>query len=258
MSTDGGSVWNQVDSYLGDGGCLASDPVDTNIFYAGGIGSSTGAASVCRSTNGGSAWGTRRDLGTNYGTCYDIEVAPSSHMTVYAAGDDSAPRVWRSTNGGDVWTDVTGNLVSLTGEWESVYALWVDPADSNKVVVGTSTGVYRTSNGGTTWIATSLTYATRDLVYDPAGSPISASGTARVASAGSGTLYAGTQDNGVYYSCDGGDTWVETNEGLGCPNVLCLALDPVNHVLFAGTDGQAIWRFQNVPTKAKPSWSRYK
>jgi len=263
MSTDGGSVWNQVDSYFSDGGCLAADPVDVNTFYAGGSDPGTGAADVCKSTNGGLTWGTRRALGTNYGMCYDIAVAPSNHAIVYAAGQDNDATVWRSQNSGDSWGNATGNLVSLAGSGETAYALWVDPTDSNKVLVGTSAGVFQTSNGGTNWVSTPLTYGTRDLVYDAGGSPIAASGTVRTAGvAGSGTLYAGTTDHGVYHSSDGGTSWIEMNDGLDCPNILCLAMDPTNRILFAGTDGEAVWRFQSVkvagPALAKPAWRRYK
>lgn len=260
MSTDGGSVWNQVDNYFGDGGCLAADSADVNTFYAGGSDPGTGAAAVCKSTNGGLTWGARRTLGTNYGMCYDIVVASSNHSIVYAAGQDNDPRVWYSNNAGDSWGNATGNLVSLTGSGQSAYALWVDPSDPNKVLVGTSAGVFQTSNGGTTWSSTPLTYGTRDLLYDEGGSPISAPGAVRAA--GSGTLYAGTTDHGVYYSSDGGASWIEMNDGLDCPNIPCLAMDPTNRILFAGTYGAAVWRFQSVivagPALAKPAWSRYK
>jgi len=249
-----------VDSYFGYGGCLAADPVDANIFYAGGSDPSTFAAAVCKSANGGLAWGTRRTLGANYGMCYDIAVAPSNHAIVYAAGEDNDARVWRSQNSGDSWGNATGNLVSLTGSGETAYALWVDPTDSNKVLVGTSAGAFKTSDAGTTWVSTPLTYGTRDVVYDAGGSPITGSGAVRAA--GSGTLYAGTTDHGVYCSSDGGASWIEMNDGLDCPNILCLAIDPTNRILFAGTDRESVWRFQSAtaagPALAKPAWRRYK
>ncbi|MBL0099524.1 MAG: hypothetical protein IPP49_05240 [Saprospiraceae bacterium] len=82
----------------------------------------------------------------------------------------------------------------------------IDPFNSQNILVGYSEGgLFRTRNGGTTWLPVfdeQTTLSIGDVVYDPINSDI---------------VYAGTGDpnvsgypfigNGVYKSTDGGTTW---------------------------------------------------
>ncbi|MBM3315613.1 hypothetical protein FJY71_07250, partial [candidate division WOR-3 bacterium] len=64
MSSDGGAVWNQIDSYYGDGGCFLAHPDSSNILLSAGQGPPTQtnwSFVVSRSTGGGGNW-TRHNL----------------------------------------------------------------------------------------------------------------------------------------------------------------------------------------------------
>jgi len=209
-----------VDSYFDDGYCLAADPSRPSVFYAGGIHSSL--FSVCRSTDVGATWPTRHDLGTATGYCRDIAVAPSSYQAVYAVGSRGSNAVaYRSGNGGDSWSEVTNGLPGT-----AAYAVLVDPTNPSKAFVGTTAGVFVTTNGGGGWGATGFTQSTRALAYDALDN----------------VLYAATASNGVYAGTSGGTAWSAMNTGLGCLDGLCLAFEPTHRYLFLGTDGGGAWR----------------
>ena len=189
---------------------------------------------VCKTTNGGRTWGTRRRLGSEggYGSgCRDIAVAPSNNSIVYAGGQlDYRVKMARSEDAGNSWTDVTENLESLHRDWDLVNAIWVSPTNPYSLVVGTNRGVFRTIERrdpkNFQWSETTLTYSTRAFAYDKEN---------RI-------LYAATDREGVFYSNDSGSTWRELNDGLDFKRTLCIGLDSENDLLFLGTDGGSVWR----------------
>ena len=72
-----------------------------------------------------------------------------------------------------------------------------DPADASRVLVGTSDGLFRTTDGGKTWEEAVLSVPAEQVVtlqFDPANP---------------GTVYAALRGIGVFRSTDGGDLWEE-------------------------------------------------
>nr|MCW1966746.1 AAA family ATPase [Anaerolineae bacterium] len=145
-----------------------------------------------------------------------------------------------------------------------VLALHSD-AKSGVLFAGTDNGVFRTSDGGSTWQATSAGLPnTRVLaLHSDAKSGVlfvatktgifrstDGGGTWQVASAGlintdvntlrsdanSGALFAGTA-GGAFRSTDGGGTWQVASAGLTDRRVLALHSDAKSGDLFAGTSG---------------------
>lgn len=60
---------------------------------------------------------------------------------------DDPDKIWHTTNGGIVFNDITGNLTSVA----SINTIEVMPFNPQTIFVGTNLGVYRTTDGGTTW-----------------------------------------------------------------------------------------------------------
>jgi photosystem II stability/assembly factor-like uncharacterized protein len=184
---------------------------------------------------------SNRGTFTFFAGVWDVRCAPSLPTTIYMAvgGDDSTKGgdLYKSTDRGVSFTKLTGwtsrpNMNASNGA-KRFYnpKLAVDPIDPNHVLIHTmSHGMYRTTNGGTTWVATSLPTGTNaGVVCFDAGST--------AVSGRTGTIYAATGGNAVYKSTDGGATWAAI---AGSPVeatgyfAMCVA---TNHVLYVMGDG---------------------
>ncbi|HWE62567.1 MAG TPA: hypothetical protein VHB98_12710, partial [Chloroflexota bacterium] len=103
-------------------------------------------------------------------------------------------------------------------------------------------GVYRSSDGGDTWLAAD------------SGLPQTDAQVTVLQAGGSNTIYAGTSGNGVYYSTDGGQRWQDDNgenSDLPIETVVGLAVDRRfgDTVFAAGQDGVVYSNFSGQ------SWS---
>jgi photosystem II stability/assembly factor-like uncharacterized protein len=170
---------------------------------------------------------------------WDVRCAPSLPTTLYmlVGGDDSSKGgdMYKSTDRGATFAKLTGwtsrpNMYAAGG----VYRFYnpkmaVDPINPNHVLIHTRTnGMYRTTDGGTTWVATSLPTGTNTgVVCFDAGST--------AVSGRTGTIYAATCGSAVYKSTDGGATWVAIAGSPVEPGYynMCVATD---HVLYVTGD----------------------
>ena len=243
MSEDGGSVWTQIDSYYGDGGCCIVHPDNTNLIITGGQGPSTQtnwSFVVSYSTNGGNTW-TRCNLSpATQGYAYSLAVAPSATNKIYAGGRvGSAGKVFVSTDFGVNWN------ATSTAPDDTVYCLVVNPDNANIVYAATPIGIYKTTDGGITWVnkgGGANLKAIRLFPHYP------------------DTIVIGG-DNGVLISTNSGDEWAYFNTGLENTRVNCLEFSADNQIrLFAGTNGGAtyVYTFETgiennpgEPTKVK-------
>ena len=85
----------------------------------------------------------------------------------YAAG----AHIWRTENGGDAWENVTSYRgKSILGG--DVLDLSVSPRDDDEIVAGTTTGVWRSIDGGKTWLSLNSSLpnlAIRRILTTPSG-----------------------------------------------------------------------------------------
>ena len=114
--------------------------------------------------------------------------------------------------------------------------LAIDPITPGTLYVGTGNYVYKSTDGGGSWIAVErLINSFLALAVDPT-TP--------------GTVYAGTNGRGIFKSTNGG-TWNAASTALSNSSVSVLVLDPTSPgVLYAGTDGGV---FES--TNAGATWS---
>jgi len=82
-----------------------------------------------------------------------VELAWGAGEHVYAAIDNNAGEVWKSTDAGAHYAVVTTSGVGYMGAqgWYD-NAIWVDPTNENRLVVGGETSVRRSTNGGVTLV----------------------------------------------------------------------------------------------------------
>lgn len=149
------------------------------------------------------------------------------------------PLARQAVAGVGVWTP-------LGPDGGSVWALAVDPDDTDVVYAGTRNGVFKSTDAGATWTATSKGLG-------PTGVWVM---SLAVTGGVSNAVYAGTYANGVFKSTDGGASWVSASAGLPAPvfgaqNVGALLVDPIspnriwagtNRGVFLTTNGGLTWQ----------------
>jgi photosystem II stability/assembly factor-like uncharacterized protein len=216
--------WRSIGPYRG-GRSNASVGViqDRQTFYFGGVG-----GGVWKTTDGGETWINVTDGQLKTSSVGAIAVAPSDPNVLYVGMGEHAIRgvmtshgdgVYKSTDAGKTWTHVG------LSRSRAISRIHVHPKDPDHLYVAAQgapygpseeRGVYRSRDGGATW--TKVLYVSEDagpsdLAMDPKNPRI---------------LYAAFWDHrrtpwevrsggpgsGIHKSTDGGDTWVELQEGL--------------------------------------------
>jgi photosystem II stability/assembly factor-like uncharacterized protein len=144
-STDGGKTWTKSQAGFPSGDLgrigLAISPADPDVVYAI-ADAAQGLGGFFRSTNGGASW--ERMSGYQTGGNYYNEIFADPHDVdrVYAA---------------DVILQVTedgGRNFRRVGEQKKHvdnHSVWIDPDDTDHLIVGTDGGVYETHDRGRNW-----------------------------------------------------------------------------------------------------------
>jgi photosystem II stability/assembly factor-like uncharacterized protein len=217
---------------MNDGGFMAVSPLNSNIvFCTGNVYNAGYFIGVSHSSDGGTTW--EHDTLAQGTRGWAVAFDGVDTNRVYVGGDSmySYAALLITTDRGATWTMSHSGLVG------TVNVLLTVPGSSGLVYAGTNSGAFRSTDGGATWSATTLTQQVRTLVLDPA-SPAN--------------IYAGTYGAGVYVSTDGGLTWSAMNDGLTCNKVLSLDLRSSDGVLFAGTEGGSVFRTSVLTGVANP------
>ena len=139
-----------------------------------------------------------------------ISYAPSNPNTLYLVTKES--QVWKSRDGGNSWRIKNHGFLANGG-----ISISVDPNNEDVVLVaGLSSsenisnniadGIYRTKNGGKTWELVKQTYFQGVDVPD-SRKGVSNRGGVNFDFSKLGVIYAGTHEDGLLRSLDGGDTW---------------------------------------------------
>lgn len=178
------------------------------------------------------------------GRVSDVTADPATPDIVYAA--TASGGVWKSTDGGLKWspswpadlTQAMGGLVVASDG--TIYAGTGEPTPAGGYVVSSGTGIYRSADGGDTWIPIGLegSGAVGRIAADPA-EPSS------VFVAAAGHLLFPGGERGLYHSDDGGDSWDLVLAGEnGTTGAIDVAIDPRNgrNVLAAMWDRDVLER----------------
>lgn len=153
-STDGGTTWTNVIPGVTSQQVLF-DPNNANRCLVHVQNGAPATSTLRYSVDAGATW-----LATTYannttvgGETGRIELAyaKSTANLVFAAVDVNFGQLWKSTDGGNIWTSVAGAGLTGTGA-QTAYnnCIWVDPTNSNHIVIGW-TQIYRSTDGGATF-----------------------------------------------------------------------------------------------------------
>jgi photosystem II stability/assembly factor-like uncharacterized protein len=174
-----------------------------------------------------------------------IEVDPIDPSRLLAAGDVGA---FASDNGGERWSAANVGLEacpSVTG-LAAAGSPTVFYAATARYGVETLEcgGVFRTDDGGQSWVPTTLrnVFAT-SIAVDPSKPEIVYAGARKP-----GPLYP---DGGVFRSTDGGRTWERIGLGLPPSGVDQIVIEPSGTVIHAGTLS-GVYDYEIVPGARPP------
>jgi photosystem II stability/assembly factor-like uncharacterized protein len=239
-SIDGGATWNQVGQAsfakaaaelglqrnYGFPGPLLVDPRNPDTLYVAAARPACCGTDIFQSTDGGINWSMTSTLAGNLAELLVMD--PQNSATLYAGGSYRAS-VAKSTDGGVTWSDSAlppeASPPYDDDYWTMVRVLAVDPQDSNVVYVTGSGGIFKSTDGGATWVTMNSglapyickgsdacvgePYLVGSLVIDPR----------------TGALYAASTA-GVLRSTDGASSWNPVTGGLPtAPGANSLALD---------------------------------
>jgi hypothetical protein len=236
VSTDGGATWTPTG--LAAAGatavCLAADPVSTSLVYAG------TASGVYQSTDQGATFLPASSGITDPNVVW-LAIDPGNPQTLYALSSPGG--AYTSTNAGASWS-------SFGAGGGPIEVIAMNPTDGGDLIAGTASGIWRTSNGGSTWTNLSAGIVTNALVATMEFAP----SDPNTVYASIGTDLPGTSFSSFVFSADGGATWSDVSAGLITASslswVVSAAIDPVSpSTVYAGsaaglsvtTDGGTTW-----------------
>ena len=228
--------WSAVNTGLPvtDVRTLVTDPVNPASVYVGGVGG------LFKSVDGGANWSVTAPLPNQIRS---LLIDFKNPNILYAETQNpngcghSDQLVFKSADGGAGWSSISPpDSGCLLGALSYPPAIAMDPANPNVIYIAEADdvdGIYmlsKSTDGGAHWTST-WQFNILNLTFDPTNH---------------NTLYAGTDDDFVFYpsssgatllkSVDGGTTWSPI--GLWNASVTTFAIDPGNpSILYAGTEG---------------------
>ncbi|HPO62607.1 MAG TPA: glycosyl hydrolase [Candidatus Kapabacteria bacterium] len=145
-STDGGKSWNKLTNGLPGGELgrigIAVSPVNPDIVYAL-IEATEDNGGFFRSTDRGASWEKRYNYKNTSAQYYqELFCDPKDPDRVYSM--DTYLQV--TEDGGKTWKSL-GNRYRHVDD----HALWIDPDNTNHLIVGGDGGLYQTYDRGSTW-----------------------------------------------------------------------------------------------------------
>jgi len=224
-SLDGGSTWNPIGTDIFQISALditqiAVDPTNPLKVYASATKNLVGFA--FKSTDGGATWVS--PVVSDYAS--GIAIAPSNPSILYVSG---APNAVKSTDGGATWNPIYPR---------NNFSVAVHPTSPNIVYIGQLNSITKSTDGGATW--TGLGGGLGGGAYVAiAIDPVTPT-----------TVYAGTDETGVYKSTDSGANWTSLGPRAGMFNlsVTGIAIDPAspNTVYASGLSGDGTGVYKSI------------
>ncbi|MBI5020954.1 MAG: T9SS type A sorting domain-containing protein [Ignavibacteriales bacterium] len=184
-TTNGGSSWFQLTNGLPAVNfgrtSLSYAPSNSSIIYAGISNASTGSIlGLYKSTDNGNSWSLKSTVNfVGSQGWYDnvISVHPNNPDSIYCAGLD----IYLSTNGGGMLSNISTYVVHVDH-----HAIAFDPFNPRVVYYGTDGGIFKTSDGGASFLSCNYGLQTTQFYPGFANSPQD-----------SNIAIGGLQDNGT-------------------------------------------------------------
>jgi PKD repeat protein len=171
-------------------------PGDTATFWVG-----APAGGLWKTTNSGASWNTNTDALPVIG-CSDLAIDASNTQIMYLAtgdgdgGDTPSIGVLKSTDGGLTWNTTGLNWSASLGR--RIRRLIIHPTNPQILFAASSVGIWKTSNGGTSWTQLNTGTNFYDIEFKP-GNPntLYACGTSFYRSTNGGASFSASGITGL-------------------------------------------------------------
>jgi photosystem II stability/assembly factor-like uncharacterized protein len=218
---------------------VAVDPRNPSVWYV-----ATASGGLWKTSNHGVTFQPIFDRPADEGGSYSlgcVTVDPKHPDVVWlGTGENQAQRaigygdgVYKSTDGGNTWQNMG------LRESEHIAKIWIDPRDSNVVLVasqgplfsaGGERGLFKTTNGGRTWmpiLQISGDTGITDLAVDPRNPDVMYA-AAYQRRRSTSIIIAGGPESALYKTIDGGKSWTKLTEGIPTSDLgrFALAISP--------------------------------
>ncbi|MGH7969862.1 MAG: hypothetical protein ACREIC_14150, partial [Limisphaerales bacterium] len=147
--TSGGWTWLGPGNIGGRVRALVMHPTLTNVFWCGGV-----DGGIWKSTNNGVSWYPLNDFMANLAvSCMVMD--PTNSNTLYAGTGEAmynadairGAGIFKTTDGGTTWTQLAATANS---SYQYVGRLAISPTNSQVILAATRSGIFRSTDAGTT------------------------------------------------------------------------------------------------------------
>ena len=223
-TVDGGKTWIPIkgkeQGIIDDSDVFSIivDPKNPKIVFA------SACSGIYKSENGGLKFSKIQGI-PNTARRTRVLMQDPQHQSIVFAGTTEG--LYRSSDAGKTWARMTGPEVIVND-------VFVDPTDSQKVLLATDRGgVLTSADGGSSFAPSNVGFSTRQIT------------SFVVDQERSGTMYAGVVNDktfgGVFASLDGGLSWKQQSDGLNGSDVFSMG-QASDGSLLAGT-GHGVYRY---------------
>lgn len=198
---------------------LKVSPSNPDKWYVG-----TAGGGVWITENAGTSWRNTTDYTVPSLATSTIGISKSNANIIYAGSGEpfnnldalTGVGLVKSTDAGETWSHLAN-----TNGYGSVGRILVNPTNANNVIIGTSTGIYVSTDGGASWVRT----FTQGIVttLNAQGVPVNTSYSNAqdiVSTSDFSVIYASVNTYGVLKSTDGGNTWTRVFDAPSKANTI--------------------------------------
>jgi len=278
-STNGGVNWSST--YMANTVVyrMAVHTTNPSIVYAAGY-AYDGTRYRCaffKSTNSGVNWSTTF-LSDSSGYGFGLAIDYTNANTVYVCGysyynSAYVPLVYKTTNAGTNWSLVNSGIPSTA---YYIYSVAVHPTNPNIVYAGAYTGIYRSTDGGTSWTQTDTHYYNYGMAVSSAAPNVALAGgysdIYKTTDAGATWFSASTGvqgyyfyyvpmsqtssqiayfggSKGVYKTTNAGSSWFDSNTGLCMGSICSFSTTPSSPAtIYTSIEGVGVYKTTNSGT----------